>query len=436
MKRTLLGISVLAITLMVLAACAPAAAPTQAPAEPEAPVEAGEVAELSSVKLGGLLPLTGPLSEFGQNFRNAGQLAIKHLEAAGFPTEVVFTDTEGSPQSGVEAARTLVDVEQVQALIGAASSGVTIPVAQSVSVPNQVPQISNASTSPLISVLPADEGKDFLFRTVPSDALQGVALAMLAADEGYEKVSVLYVNNAYGEGLAAQFKASFEKRGGSVSQMTPHDEQPAPTYTAEIKQVMEGDPGAMVALGYPGHATVYLKEFIEAGYSETTDLLFVDGTKSQKIPTEIGPEYFAGYMGTAPAASEEASPEVFGEEYAAEYGSTPPLPFMDSLYDAIVVARLAAAAAEAKGMEVTPVNIRDMLREVANEPGEKIGPGADSLAKAFDLLMEGEAIDYDGAVGVAFDDKGDMVSPIEVWKYIEEDPFIERVRLETDIPAE
>jgi hypothetical protein len=47
-------------------------------------------------------------------------------------------------------------------------------------------QISNASTSLLITVLPADHGQDFLCRTCPSDALQGVVLAKLAVELGYQ----------------------------------------------------------------------------------------------------------------------------------------------------------------------------------------------------------------------------------------------------------
>jgi ABC-type branched-subunit amino acid transport system substrate-binding protein len=132
----------------------------------------------------------------------------------------------------------LVDVERVVVLIGAAASGVSLPIAESVSIPGQVPQISNASTSPLITVLPADVGKDFLFRTCPSDALQGVILAKLAADEGYEKAAVFWVNNAYGQGLMERFKESFEYRGGKVVASVPHDEKPAPTDVAEIKRLM------------------------------------------------------------------------------------------------------------------------------------------------------------------------------------------------------
>jgi len=385
------------------------------------------------VKMGGLVPLTGALSEFGAGFRLAGDLAAKHLAAAGFPIEIKYGDTETSAIPGVEAARTLVDVEGVQVLIGAAASGVTVPIAESVSIPSEVPQISNASTSPLITVLPADEGKDFLFRTCPSDALQGVIAGKLAADLGYKTAAVLYVNNPYGEGLAEQFKESFEFRGGKVTAMVPHDESPAPTYVSELRKAAEGNPEVLFAVSYPGHATVYLKEAIEGGFFE--EFLFCDGTKSIEMPKEIGPEHLAGMYGTAPGSAKGTSYDVFVAEYKAEYGELPPLPFMTNFYDAVAVAGLAAAACEAKGLDITSVCIRDHLREVANPPGETITPGAESFKKALDLLKEGKDINYEGAAGsVDFDEAGDVVTPIEIWKYVAEEPYMATERLEMTIP--
>jgi len=395
-----------------------------------------EAATVAPVKFGGLVPLTGALSEFGEGFRKAGDLAVKQFTEAGFPIEIKYGDTETSAIPGVEAARSLVDVERVKALIGAAASGVTLPIAESVAIPKQVPQISNASTSPLITVLPADEGKDFLFRTCPSDALQGIILGKLAADEGYKKAAVLWVNNAYGQGLMERFKEAFEARGGQVVASVPHDEKPAPTYVSELRQIMQAEPDVMLALAYPGQATVYLKEFFEAGYNKTTDLLFCDGTKSVEMPKALGAENLAGFYGTAPGTVAGNTLKQFEADYKAEYGELPPLPFMSNFYDAVVVAGLAAAAAQARGLDITPVNVRDMLRVVANPPGEEIGAGVEEFKKAIQLLKDGKDINYEGAAGsVDFDDNGDVVTPIEIWQYVESDPFIKTVRMETEIPA-
>ncbi len=77
----------------------------------------------------------------------------------------------------MKAAHELVDKGQAQVLIGSWTSSVTIAVAKEVSIPKQVPHITYAATSTRITNLPEDEGQDFLFRTISSDALQGAAVA-------------------------------------------------------------------------------------------------------------------------------------------------------------------------------------------------------------------------------------------------------------------
>ena len=395
-------------------------------------VWAGATKEAKAVKIGALLPLTGALAEFGKGFRLSGDLAAEQLTAAGFPIEVRYADTETSAIPGVEAARTLVNVERVVALIGAAASGVSIPVAETVAIPNQIPQISYASTSNLITILPADQGKDFFFRTVAADWLQGKVLGRETAKAGAKRAAVMYVNNPYGQGLLEDFRASFEAGGGKVVAAVPHDEKPSPTYVSELRKLMQANPDVMLALSYPAHATVYLKEFFEAGYQSKTQLLFCDGTKSVEIPKALGAKNLAGYFGTAAAPAGGVSVENFKRDFLAKYGEIPPLPYLDTTYDAVVVAALAAAAAQYAGKPVNGVNVRDMLRKVSNPPGEVVVAGEDGLKKAIELLKAGKDINYEGAGGAQdFDENGDVISPVEIWQFIENEPYIETVRLET-----
>jgi ABC-type branched-subunit amino acid transport system substrate-binding protein len=384
------------------------------------------------LKIGTLIALTGSLGEFGQNFRKAADLAATHLKEAGLSLQLIHADDETAAIPAVAAARKLVDVDKVPAIVGAAASGVTIPVAEAVTIPNKVVQISNASTSPLITVLPADQGQDFLFRTCPSDALQGVVLGKLAVELQYTTASALYVNNPYGQGLAEQFKKSYEKRGGKVAALVPHDEAPAPTYVAELRKATQGKPEVLVAISYPGHASIYLREAIEGNYIKT--FLFCDGTKSLEVVKAIGEKNAEGMMGTAPSSGLTDGYNVFVAEYAKAYGEVPPLPYMTNMYDAVVLIGLAMKAARDDGVQdMTGVAIRNHLRQVANPPGEVVGPGAASLKRAFQLLEGKQKINYEGAAGSCdFDENGDVVTPIEIWKFAA--GTIVTVRLEYDIP--
>ena len=133
------------------------------------------------IKVGTIFPYTGPLKEFGPNLKNGTELAAKQMAAAGLNIKLIHEDSETKPIPGTNAATKLVDIDKVVGIIGALSSGVTLAAAESVTIPNNVIMISPASTNPLMTALPADEGKDFLFRTCPSDALQGIVSGKVAA---------------------------------------------------------------------------------------------------------------------------------------------------------------------------------------------------------------------------------------------------------------
>ena len=368
--------------------------------------------EQDPLVVGHLNTVTGPLSYFGPEQTNGVELAVAHVNEAGgvegAEMVIVAGDTAANPVQGVDAARALVDVEGAVAIVGALASGVTLPVAQSVTVPKERLQISPASTSPAITVL---EDNDFLFRTTVSDAAQGVVLARLAQEQGYRTAGIMYVNNAYGEGLADQFEETFTGLGGSVSGRSPHEDG-QPTYVSELERATQGDPDVLLAISYPGHAEIYLRESLEGGYADT--FLFVDGTKSADMNEVIGWDLLEGTYGTAPGSPDRAPLQAFKDSYAAVHGAPPENPFIAEIYDATVLIALAAAKA---GTTTDNVAIRDALRSVANPPGEVVGPGVDGIKRALELIADGADINYEGAAGaVDFDENGDVLGTIEIWK--------------------
>ena len=104
----------------------------------------------SSVTMGLIFPLS---ETTGKPRHHAALLAAQHLAEAGYPIQTVVADSKLDRFLGVEAARRLVENGGAQILIGASDSDVTIEIAEWVSIPNQIPQISYASTSPAITEL-------------------------------------------------------------------------------------------------------------------------------------------------------------------------------------------------------------------------------------------------------------------------------------------
>lgn len=380
----------------------------------EVPVERiVEAAMLPPLIVGQLNAFTGSLSFFGPIHRNAAALAADHVNRAGGvgggSLIVISRDTGVNPVQGVEAARALVDVENAVAIVGALASGVTIPVATSVTVPNQVVQISGASTAPSITVL---DDNDFLFRTAPSDAAQGVVLGRLAWEQGFKNVGVMYINNPYGEGLAERFEATFTDLGGSIVDAVPHEDE-QPTFASELERATAGGVDALIAISYPGQAQTYVRESLEGGYADK--FLFVDGTKSAEMNEAIGWDRLEGTLGTAPGSVDSPQLAAFASAYTNAYAVELPVePYLAETYDAVAVIALAAAKA---GTTTDGVAIRDALRSVANPPGEVVGPGVEGIGRALSLIADGSDINYEGASGaVDFDENGDVFGPIEIWE--------------------
>ena len=368
--------------------------------------------EVGPLKIGVLVASTGGLSDFGPNLLNAANLAATEINEAGGvlgePIEIVPGDTGTASDQGVTEANRLIDVEGVHAIVGALSSGVTLPIVESVTGPGNILQISPASTSvALIEV--ADN--DFFFRTTISDLAQGGVLSTLAQDAGYGSVCTMHINNAYGGGLSGLFKTDFEAAGGTVPAEVPH-EAAQPSYASELDTCVADGPDAIAALAYPESAGVFLREALERG--DVENFLFVDGTKSGDMFEELGwPEALDGMKGTAPGFLEVTAGADFDAAFAAEYGETPALPFLRETYDAVYLIALAAQAAGS----VNSTAMRDELRGVAGPDGEIVGPGVEGFTAALALLEAGDAINYEGAAGpVDFDDVGDvLVGAIETW---------------------
>jgi branched-chain amino acid transport system substrate-binding protein len=326
----------------------------------------------------------------------------------GAPIEVFEADSQSLPEPGVAAAQQLVDVNNVVAIVGPAGSTVAVAVAESVTVPANVLVVSPSATGAAISEV-ADN--DLLFRTTISDLAQGIVLADLVEEDlGIQSVCAMYVNNAYGQGLAEEFEASY---GGTVTAAVAHEEEGI-TFLSEVQQCVAGGPEALLAMSYTtGQADVYLQEAIENNLID--NFVFVDGTKDAKVFSTLGWENFDGMWGTAPGALPPEFGRAFDEMYTGEYGELYTIPYVKEAYDAVVAIALAAELADTN---TDALAIRDSLREVSNAPGTQYGPGEDDLAAAMAAVANGEDIDLTGASGaLEFDEAGDVLfGAIEIWQ--------------------
>lgn len=246
------GIRKFGAIFAVLALLGAACAEDDQAGEDAAPGEAS-----FDLKIGQLSSFTGDLSPFGEPIAEAGRIAVEIINETltdlGLDDRITVSiqaeDTQTDSTAAVEAATKLVTTDNVQVIVGALASANTIPVAESVTVPNEVVQISPASTDPAITDL-EDDG--YVWRTAPSDALQGrvLAEAMASAFGGDATVNTGARNDAYGVALKGVFEASWEDAGGTIGESVEWNPD-ATTFDSEAEQLVSGDPDAWMIIDFP-----------------------------------------------------------------------------------------------------------------------------------------------------------------------------------------
>jgi branched-chain amino acid transport system substrate-binding protein len=158
---------------------------------------------------------TGKDGNIGSTMINGSEMAIEEWNAKGGvlgkKIVAVSRDDEGTPDKAVAVAQELV-AEGVVAVIGHFNSGCSLP-ASSIYQQNHLLQLTPASTNPKIT----EQGFPYLFRNVGRDDQQGPVGAHYAYEKvGARTVAVLHNKTAYGQGLADEFKKTFESLGGKV----------------------------------------------------------------------------------------------------------------------------------------------------------------------------------------------------------------------------
>ena len=426
MKRTMVlkTVAVLGAASLALAACSSDPVDDVTSAAEEVVTDAESAVEevipdecaATSLVLGTLLPATGDLAFLGPPEFAGVELALQEIDAAGGVLGSPVTYIEGdSGDTSTDIASQTVDsqlAQGVNAIIGAASSGVSLTVIDKITS-NGVVQFSPANTAPILTTYP-DNG--LYFRNSPSDVLQGAVIAQTAVDAGFTKLAVIARQDPYGEGLAAATAKNFTEAGGTVTSDIPYDPA-APSFEAEVAEIKAGGPEAIAVIGF--EETVKLvQEMIKQGVGpKDVQMYLVDGNLSTTAFTDFPAGTMKGVVGTVPSGSVDLT--TFNERLLAFDPALTDYSYGPQSYDATMVIALAAQKAGC----ATGVDIAAALPDVAGNGGEACTTYADCLV----LLDAGTDIDYNGVTGgVDFNEFGDLLEgTISINEYSSNTEFAE-----------
>ena len=312
----------------------------------------GCIGSSETVKIGLLAPQTGPIAQYAPGFEDAAKVAISELNEThegDFTFELIVMDSGCDGTQAATAAQSLID-SGVSAIIGAACSGATLG-AIAVAAPAGIPMISYASTSPAVTT--ADDN-GYLFRVVPSDAQQAVALATVAASSGAGNPAVLYMTNDYGAGLGDNFASNWS---GSVCTQVGYDPTEGSYDASAMAQaVIDGGCDSVLLMSYATDGAAIIEALSSQGF--TGKVFGADGLADAAfIESFTDVSAVDGLVATRPRPGEDSSVKPkFESAYAAAGGADGAI-YTGETYDAINIAA-AAVVSDPEG------NLLDALSKV------------------------------------------------------------------------
>jgi branched-chain amino acid transport system substrate-binding protein len=275
----------------------------------------------STIKIGGIGPVTGEASTFGVSTRNGYEMMIEEWNAKGGvlgkKIELVFADDKGDPTEAATATQKLINEDKVVAIAGTVMSKCSLsmaPICQS----SGIPMVSPTSTNPKVTAV-----GDYIFRACFIDPFQGTVGAMFAYNNlNARKAGVLFDNsNDYTKGLAEYFRDKFTQLGGTIVAFEGH---PAGTtdFTPFLTKILAGKPDVIYCSDYYNDDGLMAKQARQLGF--TGPFLGGDGWDSPDL-VKIGGDAVNNAYFTNHFSKDDQRPEVqdFVKKYTAKYGQAP-----------------------------------------------------------------------------------------------------------------
>lgn len=352
-------------------------------------------AQGAPIKLATLTPLTGAGGPYGPVMAKTVRAVIDEVNAAGGvlgrKIELAQEDDQTSPEAAVRAARKLIDIDKVAAILGTWSSAVTTAVAPLCWESKTF--LATTSGADSITQLPH---QGYLIRTQPNTTLQGRKFGEFALEQGAKRIFFVSPQTPFFKSQFESMTAAIKAGGGETSSLVYDDKKPS--YRSEIDEVLRFKPDGIIFGGYTPDTSVMLKDIYRAGY-KGKKIAFAYSV-NQKLVESLPADVVEGTFTIAPSPAEGSKAY---ERLVKLIGVSNPAPYTTQIYDhANLVLMAIAAAGEASGEA-----IRNTVRKVSQQPG---GETVDNALDGLKLIAAGKPVNYEGASGPCdFTDAGDII---------------------------
>lgn len=203
------------------------------------------------IKIGAVLPLTGPGAFIGEELKKGMELANKEEKLS-----LIIEDSQTDPKQGVSAFNKLMAVDKINTGIVAFSSvaGAVMPIAEEKKIPVVQTVVSAAKIA---------DGSPYSFRYFTSGEQEAPIMAKFAANNlSIKNTAILYLDGEYGLAYKDAFKNAFRSLGKEILleetfQRTDSD------FRTQLTKIKNKNPDAIYVIGLDPHLSTILKQIKE-----------------------------------------------------------------------------------------------------------------------------------------------------------------------------
>ena len=384
----------------------------------------GNDPDLGAIRLGLVAPLSGDLAAGGPDIEASIRLAIDEINSAGGVLErelELDVRDDGSTERGAAEAYAGLLSDRASAILGPTHSAGVLAAMNQIRAGITLTISGSATSQALTNV----EDGGYFFRTVASDAAQAIVLAQRIADEGRERLCLVYRDDVYGSGLAEALRLRMQPTSVEIveSRYDPTGSSLVRVMDA-CEPIREQPNSGVVFITFQADGRLIMDDAAARGWNTTTHRIFlVDGNRRiQLFEALANRAAFTGAIGTASASAEPETAagrrlSEFRDRFMQRHGRLVG-GFGANHYDTVY---LAALAIQLAGDDDDHVAIRDAINSSSTGRQEACN---DWPAIRAALAADGQ-VDYLGASGEVdldlsrTDAGGDLLPPffIQIWAF-------------------
>lgn len=207
-----------------------------------------------TIKVGVLLPLSGPIVQSGELIKDGIELAKE--KAGKSKIELIYEDTQCDPKKAVSAFNKLVELNKVKVVIGLICSGEAIAVAP-LAEEKGVVILDPLGSSPELTNI----SKNF-FRIYPSDQKDSDLISEYIAQNNFHNVGIISINNEYGEAIHKSLTKNLGNRI-SINEKFNYGNKDFRTFLIKAKAT-----DAVILIGYEDTTVTFLQQKDELGMKQ------------------------------------------------------------------------------------------------------------------------------------------------------------------------